>query len=266
MRRPRPASTLKERFEKAIQYFWKVRDAQEQRQGAGGGKDAGQRAAVTGGGHCRGFADLFCQLLVESGIPDAQIYYQRAKPEIGTVPPNRSRNQKGTELPGYFRATKDWDLIEVAGSHLVASIELKSQIGPSFGNNFNNRTEEALGNALDLWEAYRVGAFKPSHRPWLGYFMLLEDCEKALTPVRVSEPHFPVFPEFRDASYAKRYEILCERLVRERLYNAACFVLSSRDGGRRGKYREPNPELGVNAFVSSLMGHSIAFAKLRSDA
>ncbi|NEX15039.1 MAG: hypothetical protein C1941_10180, partial [Prosthecochloris sp.] len=39
------------------------------------------------------------------------------------------------------------------------------------------------------------------------------------TPVRVDEPHFEVFPEFKEASYAKRYGLFCERLMRERLYD-----------------------------------------------
>ena len=59
---------------------------------------------------------------------------------------------------------------------LGAAIEFKSQVGPSFGNNFNNRSEEAIGSATDVWAAYREGAFRPSPRPFLGYLMLLEDC------------------------------------------------------------------------------------------
>src|SRR5438874_1677517 len=51
------------------------------------------------------------------------------------------------------------------------------------------------------------------------------------SPVRTSEPHFSVFPEFRAASYAKRYEILFTKLVRERLYDAACFLMATREGG-----------------------------------
>jgi hypothetical protein len=100
----------------------------------------------------------------------------------------------------------------------MASIEFKSQIG-SFGNNYNNRTEEALGSATDLWTAYREGAFKESPRPWLGYFMLLEEAPGSITPVGVAEPHFPVFQEFRNASYSRRYELFCQKLVRERLYD-----------------------------------------------
>ena len=102
---------------------------------------------------------------------------------------------------------------------LIASIEFKSQVGPSFGNNFNNRTEEALGNATDIWAAYREGAFKPSARPWLGFFMLLEQAPRSTAPVRAREPHFKVFPEFKNATYAKRYEILLTKLLRERLYD-----------------------------------------------
>ncbi len=42
---------------------------------------------------------------------------------------------------------------------------------------------------------------------WLGYMFLLEDCPSSQTPVKVKEPHFKVFPEFVNASYAKRYEL-----------------------------------------------------------
>lgn len=42
---------------------------------------------------------------------------------------------------------------------MIAAVELKSQVGPSFGNNCNNRTEEAIGTAHDFWTAYREGAF-----------------------------------------------------------------------------------------------------------
>jgi hypothetical protein len=47
---------------------------------------------------------------------------------------------------------------------LIAAMEFKSQIGHSFGNNFNNRTEEALGSATDIWAANREGAFRRGKR------------------------------------------------------------------------------------------------------
>ena len=102
---------------------------------------------------------------------------------------------------------------------LVAAVEFKSQIGPSFGNNFNNRSEEAIGTAQDIWTAYREGAFSMPERPWLGYLMLLEDCPRSTAPVAVRQPHFPVLPEFVDASYSRRYQLVLSKLVRERLYD-----------------------------------------------
>lgn len=192
-----------------------------------------------------GFAGLVHDLLVESGLPDASIFRKRR-----------------VELPGYFRPTKEWDLIVVIDQILLASLEFKSQVG-SFGNNYNNRTEEALGNATDLWAAYREGAFEPSPKPWLGYLMLLEEAPSSTRVVSVAEPHFNVFDEFRGTSYAKRYEILCQKLVRERLYDAACFILSDSGRGLQGKYQEPNVELSFRNFVASLMGHAIAYSRSR---
>ncbi len=89
-----------------------------------------------------GFIDLFTRLIVESGIKEENVFYKRH-----------------IELPGFFRPTKEWDLLVIKDGSLVVAIEAKSQVGPSFGNNFNNRTEEAMGSALDLWTAFREGAF-----------------------------------------------------------------------------------------------------------
>ncbi len=141
------------------------------------------------------------------------------------------------ELPGYFRPEKKWDLIVVDCDVLVAAIEFKSQIGPSFGNNLNNRSEEAIGTAQDIWTAYREGAFPTQDRPWLGYEMMLEDCPRSTPPVSVRQPHFPVFPEFVGISYSKRYQSLMTKLVRERLYDSTCFLMSSRSTGPKGSIR-----------------------------
>jgi hypothetical protein len=236
---------LEKRVGEAIKLFWLTRDKQSDSQGAKSGqKDAGLRAAVTGGKHLDGFTDICRDLFIKAGVPEAHVFWRDRK-----------------ELPGYYRAEKNWDLIVVANGHLLAVIEFKAQVGPSFGNNFNNRTEEALGNATDLWAAYREGAFKPSARPWLGYVFILEDCAKSNTLVRVKQPHFKVFCEFTNASYAKRYEILLTKLLRERLYDGACLLLTPRDGGIQGKFKSPCDELSFKNFAAGLTGHAIAYAK-----
>ncbi len=238
---------LNRRVGSAVRHFWTTRDRQAASQGqSSGSKDTGLRSAVTGGKHLDGFVQLCRDLLVESGLPEANVFWRR-----------------GLELPGYFRAEKSWDLLAVVDGELLAVIEVKAQVGPSFGNNFNNRTEEVLGNATDLLAAFREGAFKPSQRPWLGYLFLLEECPRSLTPVHVKQPHFPVFEEFQDASYAKRYEILLTKLLRERLYDGACLLLSTRKGGLRGQFRAATEELDFGRFAHSLMAHSIAFARTR---
>ncbi len=103
--------------------------------------------------------------------------------DAGFAPSSISR-RSAVQLPGYFRPEKKWDLVVVHGDALAAAIEFKSHVGPSFGNNYNNRTEEAIGNATDIWTAYREGLFG-TVRPWLGYLMLLEEAPKSIAPVRV---------------------------------------------------------------------------------
>lgn len=239
-----PDSLLDKRLKSAIKHFWSTREVQAQKQGStSGSKDAGSRSAVTGGAQMDGFINIVRDLLCESGLPKADVYCK-----------------KGIELPGWYRPEKQWDLLVVSDGKLLAGIEFKSQVG-SFGNNYNNRTEEAIGSATDIWAAYREGAFKPSARPWLGYLMLLEEAPKSLKPIRASEPHFKVFPEFKEASYAMRYEILLTKLVRERLYDAACFLMSNATDGPKGLYREPAPELNFQSFIASLTAKAIAVTK-----
>lgn len=220
----------------AIRHFWRTRTDQSSRQTIGEARDRGSRAAVTGGKQMDGFVRAVRKLLLDAKVPESCIAVD-----------------KRIELPGWFRAEKKWDLVIVHNNELLAAVEFKSQIGPSFGNNFNNRTEEALGSATDIWAAYREGAFKPSSRPFLGYLMLLEDCERSRSPVKTISPHFPVFPEFKGASYRDRYAILIEKLLRDRLYDGACFLLSGSESAETGDYTEPNAEITFAKFVAPLL-------------
>ena len=232
----------------AIRHFWTTREAQTSRQGQRtGALDAGNRRAVTGGKHADGFVRLVGQIVANAGLDRACIH---------------TTNKAARTLPGFFRPSKEWDLLVVADEQLVAAIEVKSQVG-SLGNNFNNRVEEALGNATDFWQAYSKGMFHMSARPWLGYLFMLESSDEALRPTKpVDLPHFPIDPLFAARSYAQRYEEVCRRLVRERLYDAACFVTSYSDTGALGQYTEPSEELGIKTFARSLHAHAAAFAAI----
>ena len=226
-------------FSAAVRQYWRTRETQ--RAGSRGGEGQGQ--SVRGGKQLDGVLEAIVELMLKNGVAPDDIFTDC-----------RLHNTGKLDLPGYYRPTKMWDLLVVRDSRLIAAIELKGQAGPSFGNNFNNRTEEAMGSALDLWTAYREGALGPSLQPWLGYFFLLEDCPASVRPVSVREPHFKVFDEFRDASYAKRYELFCRKLVLERKYNAACLLMSNRERAEcASNYTEPAIDLSAHQFLDSLL-------------
>ncbi|MBN2397193.1 MAG: PaeR7I family type II restriction endonuclease [Deltaproteobacteria bacterium] len=234
---------LSRRTGQAVAHYWKTRTGQRDRQLQAGRADQGLRSAVTGGAQMDGFIDLFTDLIAAAGIPEHFVF-----------------RKKAVELPGFFRPTKEWDLLVVREKTLLVAIEAKSQVGPSFGNNFNNRTEEAMGSALDLWTAYRERAYLNSPQPFLGYFFMLEDCPSSNRPVKVKEPHFHVFPEFVGASYMRRYEVFCRKLVLERHYTAAAFISSTERDGIRGHFATPAGDLSVERFTKTLAAHVTAFA------
>jgi hypothetical protein len=167
------------------------------------------------------------------------------------------KTRTALELPGYYRAEKKWDLIVASDGQLVSAMEFKSQVGPSFGNNFNNRSEEAIGSATDIWVACREGRFGKVHAPFLGYFFLLEDCDRVKTPVRNKEPYFKADPVFEKASYSKRYELLSRRLILERVYSAACLVMAT--NSPKAQITQPAEDLSFQRFVAALRGHVVTF-------
>jgi type II restriction enzyme len=262
----------------AVRNFWINREAARQKQAASGKVDQGERASVTAGNNMDEFLAILCDIIKANGLSGAEIHRRRAV----------------LTLPGYFRPTKLWDMIVTHEKQLIAAIELKSHIGPSFGNNFNNRTEEAIGTAHDFWTAYREGAFGEQPRPFAGWLMLVEDAPESRSPVRDKSPHFPVFDDFKDASYVERYDILCRRLVKERLYiddgvnkttssslslreragvrvfgcsfissviySAAAVIASSRSAYATGEFSELSPMTGLRTFITSLAGHVAAEA------
>ena len=239
---------VEKKLANAVKHFWKTRGSQHAKQGAvSGKKDAGTRGAVTGGKHADGFVELIAAIVRHAGLKNVEI---------------RTAVKKQRTLPGYFRPAKEWDLVVLSGKDLVAVVEVKSQVG-SFGNNFNNRVEEALGNATDFWHAYSRGLYTPSTRPWLGYLFMLQDSPGSSGPTkRINLAPYAVDDKFQELSYAKRYEEVCLRLVRERLYDAACFFTSGSLDGLKGKFNQPNAELAVRNFALSLHARASAFAQV----
>jgi hypothetical protein len=246
-----------QRVADAIDAFWHSRSTPRERSLQGGSRDA-----VVGGKNMDAFFGLVSVVVAHCGLP----------PEV--VQTRSSR----VVLPGYFRATKNWDVLVIHDRRLLGVFEFKSQVG-SFGNNFNNRTEEVIGSAADLWVAHHHGAYADAPRrgfegvaehdspllnpnlqsdprpPFLAWLMLLEECAASTRNIRCAEPHFPVFEEFRVASYARRYQILCERLVERRLYTAAALELSPR--GQRA-HRALSPATSIRNLFAEFAGKLLA--------
>lgn len=228
----------------AVKAFWGNREAARQKQIESGKADQGERAGVTAGKNMDGFLALAKNVVQLNGLAQADICLQR----------------RVLTLPGFFRPTKLWDMLVINEGRLVAAIEFKSQVGPSFGNNFNNRAEEAIGNAVDVWRAYREEAFGKIPRPFVGWLILVEDSTGSRSPVKDSSPHFPVLAEFNGASYADRYNLLCQKLVQEQLYTAASVLLSPRTSVATGAYSELSEMTGLKTFITTLAGHAAAEA------
>jgi hypothetical protein len=223
--------TKYEVFDSATRAFWTGRDLQSQRQLESGRSDAGNRGSVTGGKHFAGLEDAVGELFEPLARRGARISF-------------------GTRavLPGYFRRTKSWDLVVRYGNELIAAVEFKSQVG-SIANNFNNRTEEAIGNAVDARKAFEAGAFG-NLAPWLGFFMVIEHSPAStLVSDRDRLALFATDEAFARTSYVDRYRILADRLILEGLYDAACVVETAPGGGI---FHEPDPNLSVDAFVDAI--------------
>ncbi|QQN27783.1 MULTISPECIES: PaeR7I family type II restriction endonuclease [Pseudomonas syringae group] len=237
-------SGYNERVEKAIQAFWQTRHT----------------SGVRGGKTLDEFIHLLTWVVHNNGLPEATVIHGRA-----------------AQVPGFFRPTKTWDLLILDGNTLVAAIELKS-IADSFGKNANNRTEEALGSGLDLKEAFAEDAFEGLTSAFSGYILVVEDCQRTTTNVKIQMKHFRAmsefmaspeerdtvytrlangsFPSIQGVSYLQRFDILCKHLMQKKLYSAACVISAHREPGEGVVYDSVSPETSIKFFIAALAGHT----------
>ncbi len=196
----------------ALTEYWAIKASQRDAAIASGSTEGGTSIATRGGKHFQPLVDLIAGFFLDAGYP---------KESIGA---SGSR----VILPGYYRPTKGWDLVVVHRGVLVAAIELKALGGPSFGNNYNNRVEEAVGNAMDLSRA-RLAGLLGEEPPWLGYFFVMEDAagSRKLGTTTSRSKTFPADPRWSGRSYQERFALTGERLLEEKHYDAVCYLVSS---------------------------------------
>ncbi len=193
-----------------------------------------------------GFVDLVIDVVCANGLARANVL----------------RQDQSASFPGYFSATQSWDLAVLNGGRLIAAVKIDylsvAALSADVGCDYN----KVLGGAMELQAAYRSGAFGKTRPPFVGYLILLEDAPTSRKPVKDVSPNFPLFPEFRGASYAERYNILCRKLVAENLYSAASVILSPRTSSKSGSYSEMSELTGLKLFVTTLAGHIAAEAAM----
>ena len=181
-----------------------------------------------------------------------------------------------SQLPGFFRPHKCWDVVVIDNGKLIAAIEFKSQVG-SIGNNFNNRTEEVLGSSLDLRTAIEESAFGDDANIFTGYIIVVEDSAASRATPSINMSFFPVMTGFlldesvRDASYAPRrdltyprakgisyidrYDVMCKRLMMKGLYTATALIAAPKEASTVGAYNSVSAQTSMQTFILKLAKH-----------
>lgn len=260
-------------FQNAIKHWWETKqvNAKGIANAQGGTRDQNLR-----GDTMDGFRDVILDILTDIGVKRDDIFC------------GGQLTKHASNLPSFYRASKNWDVLVVKNSHykrlhnpklglpvLTAAIEFKSQSG-SIGNNQNNRIEESIGNAYDFWASYENENFmRLIPRPWLGYLFVgryeggAED-----KGVQINQPHFPSDPAFaganasereqklkyRGPSYAERYRVFLKRMIAKKKYDGASFLVTDQDIAQDvPNYRVLYPELSGTQFVDGLRRHVRAY-------
>lgn len=226
---------------KAVKYYWKTKSAALTKNQKGPKADQGKRGAATAGKNFDGMEEMFAKLAKQYGGKNLNVY----------------QNKGQVVLPGHFRPSKQWDLVATCKDRLIAVLEFKALGGPSFGNNANNRCEEALGSGLDLSVAQREGLFGAGANPFIGYCILVEDEEGSRRePKRgTASAHFAADPIFEKASYQHRIRILCERMIQERIYTAAAVITSPSKAIKDGRYADISEAASLNKLIARFIAH-----------
>ncbi len=236
-----PKADYSDSIRKAVRSYWKSKNTALKKNQAGQRVDQGRRGAATAGKNFNGFAKMFAALAQKYGGNSLEIY----------------DNKTHVVLPGHFRPSKQWDLVLIDKGRLIATLEFKALGGPSFGNNANNRCEEALGSGTDLSVAQREGRFGAGANPFIGYCILVEDEDNSRCVPKRGNPsiHFASDPVFRTASYQERMRILCERMVQERIYTAAAVIASPPNAAKSGLFTDLSTATSLNQLIARFLSH-----------
>ena len=227
------------RIRNALAHYWDAKSAAKEKNEQSNAVDVGNRATVTANQHMKGFAQLITHVAELNGL--------------GALP--NPRKNKSRVLPGYFRFSKDWDIIFRDGEELLGVIEMKSQ-SSSVGNNINSRIEEFLGTGIDFNTSFREQLIPASGRiPFRGLFLHVDDQPAIHTTVNSRKPLYAADAAFNGASYIERYAIGLRRMIEQNIYNSACLFSSTAESVAAGTYRTYDDDLSIQTFLYELAFH-----------
>lgn len=181
------------------------------------------------------------QMFVDAGLDEDEVFIDRA-------------------IPGYYRRSKNWDVVAIHKGNLVGVVELKSQVG-SEGRNGNNRIEEALGNAFDAGVAQDLNRAFGALPVWTAFCVIFGSDPTLAAPVRTRGlPLFATDPAFDNMTYGDQWAIAIERFVQTGAYSAGWMAVTwtNRDG--YVDYEEPVPAATINTLWTQIESR-VRFAK-----
>lgn len=213
----------------AVRYWFEAKESQLAAVLNAGRSQGGRRDAVVGGKHLDGLNTLVVDELDRLDVTGLS-YLTNAR----------------ATLPGYYRASKSWDLLVLRDGEPILVVEYKSMKG-SEGKNLNNRIDEVLGVGEDLRAAQEHGLVPRNLRR--AYIFIMETTPEVLTPVGFRGSVGVPDDVFVTASYLDRMAILCSRIRQTGLYDMTWAIAACADP--IGFY-EPDPDVGWVRFKGDL--------------
>jgi len=223
-------SILEEHVEAALREWVSVRAEQKERSEARGNAQQGNRAAVVSGKHLDAVNALIIAEIKRIAGPGLEF-----------------REGRAATLPGYYRATKNWDLVVLREGVPLLAVEYKSMFG-SEAKNLNNRADEIFGMAEDSRQAEAHGLLPENMKR--AYVFIMGITPNSTKPVTTANGVGAVDPAFRHASYLDRAAIMCERMRETHLFHLV-WAIGVHD--ETLEYRETRPSVGWSRFAADLI-------------
>ncbi|MFD2467842.1 PaeR7I family type II restriction endonuclease [Amycolatopsis silviterrae] len=230
--------------------WWKEKNEAVARLVADGKSDTGAQARNAR--HMQSIAMFVKQMFVDAGLDESDV-------SLDCV------------VPGYYRRSKNWDVVAMHKGHLVGVVELKSQASSS-GNNANNRIEEAIGSAVDAKAVQELTGVFGNLGVWAAWCMTFNRDAESGKPIRLrvvqkSRSRFPLNDSaFENMTYASQYATAIERLISQRVYDAGWMLTTwVRADGTIG-HDEPIPTATAETLATQIEARvKFAIQALRNE-